>query len=67
MSLDLAERPIVFPEERPEAGKPFDLASDYQPAGDQPTAIEELIRGLKEGERDQVRPPRSSSGSSGRA
>jgi excinuclease ABC subunit B len=54
MSLDLAERPIVFPEERPEAGKPFDLASDYQPAGDQPTAIEELIRGLKEGERDQV-------------
>jgi len=33
---------------------PFRLASDYQPAGDQPQAIAELVRGLQSGERDQV-------------
>ena len=36
------------------AGKPFDLVSDYQPAGDQPQAIAELVAGLDGGERDQV-------------
>ncbi len=30
------------------------VASDYQPAGDQPTAIAELLRGIEAGERDQV-------------
>jgi excinuclease ABC subunit B len=42
--------------ERPPAGPKadFHLASDYQPAGDQPTAIAELVRGLEAGERDQV-------------
>ncbi|MCF8482515.1 MAG: excinuclease ABC subunit UvrB [Rhodospirillum sp.] len=42
--------------ERPPAGPKADfrLASDYQPAGDQPTAIAELLRGLDAGERDQV-------------
>src|SRR5580692_2664877 len=30
------------------------VVSDYQPAGDQPTAIEELVRGMREKERDQV-------------
>ena len=33
---------------------PFDLQSDYQPAGDQPQAIEELVAGIQGGERDQV-------------
>ena len=32
----------------------FDLTSEFQPAGDQPTAIAELIEGIRTGERDQV-------------
>ena len=35
-------------------GEPFQLVSDFQPAGDQPQAIEELLQGLAQGERDQV-------------
>ena len=38
----------------PPRGGPFRLVSDYQPAGDQPKAIEELVAGLAQGERDQV-------------
>ncbi|MBF0563199.1 MAG: excinuclease ABC subunit UvrB [Alphaproteobacteria bacterium] len=42
--------------DRPKAGSPVDfrLVSDYQPAGDQPHAIEELLAGVTRGERDQV-------------
>src|SRR6201992_3176447 len=43
--------------ERPEksqGGKAFRLVSDYDPAGDQPTAIAELVEQAKAGERDQV-------------
>jgi excinuclease ABC subunit B len=38
------------------AGEPaeFALASKFKPNGDQPQAIEELVRGLGEGRRDQV-------------
>ena len=32
----------------------FKLVTDYTPAGDQPTAIEELVKGLEGNERDQV-------------
>jgi excinuclease ABC subunit B len=32
----------------------FKLTSDFEPAGDQPTAIRELVEGLKRNERDQV-------------
>ncbi len=32
----------------------FTLASDFNPAGDQPTAIRELIAGVRQNERDQV-------------
>ena len=32
----------------------FELVSEFQPSGDQPTAIAELIDGVKDGERDQV-------------
>jgi excinuclease ABC subunit B len=39
---------------RPEGGRRFELVSDYQPAGDQPQAIAELVAGLRAGERDQV-------------
>ena len=33
---------------------PFKLQSTYQPKGDQPQAIEALVRGLSEGLKDQV-------------
>src|SRR5437762_75556 len=33
---------------------PFTLKADYQPCGDQPQAIDALIRGLADGTRDQV-------------
>src|SRR4030081_780055 len=33
---------------------PFKLKSDYQPCGDQPQAIDALVRGLDDGARDQV-------------
>jgi excinuclease ABC subunit B len=32
----------------------FKLASDYEPRGDQPQAISQLVRGLRDGDRDQV-------------
>ena len=40
--------------EKAEGGRPFKLVSDYQPAGDQPTAIAELVASARAGERDQV-------------
>ena len=43
--------------ERPEkldGGRPFEVVSDYEPAGDQPAAIAELVAGVKEREHDQV-------------
>ncbi|MBA2525886.1 MAG: DEAD/DEAH box helicase family protein, partial [Pyrinomonadaceae bacterium] len=33
---------------------PFNLQSEYRPKGDQPQAIETLIRGLEDGAKDQV-------------
>jgi len=32
----------------------FELLSDYQPRGDQPQAIEELVSGIERGDRHQV-------------
>ena len=40
--------------EKVEGGKRFELVSDYQAAGDQPTAIRELVDTALAGERDQV-------------
>jgi len=37
-----------------EESPPFRIASDFKPAGDQPTAIKALCEGLKNGETDQV-------------
>ncbi len=37
-----------------EGGKRFKLVSEYQPAGDQPTAIRDLVTGVNSNERDQV-------------
>src|SRR5258706_16486140 len=33
---------------------PFALKSDYEPCGDQPQAIDALVRGLSDGQKDQV-------------
>ena len=40
--------------EKSEGGRPFKLVSDYEPSGDQPTAISELVAAARQGERDQV-------------
>src|ERR1700677_5216924 len=40
--------------EKSEGGKKFKLVSEYEPAGDQPTAIVELVKRVNALERDQV-------------
>ena len=40
--------------EKSEGGRRFTLVSDYEPAGDQRTAIPELVEGALAGEKDQV-------------
>src|SRR5579883_1050264 len=40
--------------EKSEGGIPFKLVADYEPRGDQPAAVAELIAGLNAQERDQV-------------
>ncbi|QTK78104.1 UvrABC system protein B [Agrobacterium tumefaciens] len=37
-----------------EGGVPIRMASEYKPAGDQPTAIADLVEGINSGERSQV-------------
>ena len=57
MNLMTAPAPILFqPPKRPatEPQKPLRVESPYQPAGDQPAAIADLVAGLRQGERDQV-------------
>ncbi|WPF67095.1 MULTISPECIES: excinuclease ABC subunit UvrB [unclassified Corynebacterium] len=55
-----AEHPVLSHTEfRPvgdieRSDKPFEVVSEYQPAGDQPTAIKELDERLRKGERDVV-------------
>ncbi|MDK9721200.1 MAG: excinuclease ABC subunit UvrB [Rhodospirillales bacterium] len=46
--------PLYTRPHRPPDGAPLRVASDYQPAGDQPQAIVDLTDGLLKGERDQV-------------
>ncbi|WP_281501816.1 excinuclease ABC subunit UvrB [Aliiroseovarius sp. F20344] len=48
--------PTMAPVARPklEGGKRFVMHTPFQPAGDQPTAIAELVGGIEGGERDQV-------------
>ena len=38
----------------PKGGKDFNLVSEFEPSGDQPQAIAELVKGIQEGEKDQV-------------
>ena len=59
-SLDEPETGQSFIPHRParppkaEGGRPFKIVSEYTPAGDQPTAIAELVAQTEAGERDQV-------------
>ena len=55
-ALDLLKAATEHPDliQRPEGGRPFELASEFQPAGDQPQAIAELVEGVRRGDRDQV-------------
>ncbi|MBI77087.1 MAG: excinuclease ABC subunit B [Rhodospirillaceae bacterium] len=48
MSVHLNSQPTQTPNAN------FKLVSNFEPAGDQPSAISELIRGIKNEERDQV-------------
>jgi excinuclease ABC subunit B len=50
----IAERPEVLTRPKLEGGQRFKLNTPFQPAGDQPTAIAELVAGVQSGERDQV-------------
>src|SRR5271165_2198787 len=55
-ALDLITMLPLMAAERPQSdiGRPFQLQSEFQPAGDQPQAIEELCEGIAAGEREQV-------------
>jgi excinuclease ABC subunit B len=50
------DMPTLLTAERPLAdiGRPFQIHSEFKPAGDQPEAIRDLVQGLRNGERDQV-------------
>ena len=48
MTVTVADRP------QSDIGIPFEIASDFTPAGDQPQAIAELLEGVRGEERDQV-------------
>ena len=56
MVIAAANPEIFVPAKRPpvEGGVPFNLQSEFSPAGDQPQAIAQLTEGLEKGERDQV-------------
>src|SRR5690242_1225564 len=52
-TLSVVQERAVVPAQ-PLPGRPFQLTSEFRPAGDQPQAIEDLVAGLRAGERDQV-------------
>jgi len=50
----LSPRPDVLTKPKLEGGRRFRMQSEFQPAGDQPTAIKALSEAVMAGERDQV-------------
>ncbi|HYD31718.1 MAG TPA: excinuclease ABC subunit UvrB [Azospirillaceae bacterium] len=52
--MPVLSQPPLAREARTMGGKRFEVVSEFQPAGDQPKAIVELVEGLHRGERDQV-------------
>ena len=59
-NFDYDSPPVLWTPHRPtrpaklEGSRPFKIHSEYQPAGDQPTAIAELVAGANANEHDQV-------------
>ena len=56
---NIRDRPPWTPHRPPrpdksEGGRPFRVVSEFEPEGDQPQAIEELVKGVRAHERDQV-------------
>ena len=51
MSTVIADRPSL---PTPDASIPFEIVSEFSPAGDQPQAIAELLDGIRNNEKDQV-------------
>ncbi|MBI1301825.1 MAG: excinuclease ABC subunit UvrB [Alphaproteobacteria bacterium] len=47
------ERPLMVPAEF-DRSQPFRIASDFEPAGDQPNAIKTLVEGIRDGLTDQT-------------
>ena len=47
-----SKKPLIF--QKLEGGKKFIIESNFKPAGDQPTAIKQLVINAKKGENDQV-------------
>ncbi|MEP1230461.1 MAG: excinuclease ABC subunit UvrB [Litorimonas sp.] len=58
--INVKDAPVLWTPHRParpeksEGGKRFRLVSEFEPKGDQPNAIKELVSGLNSIERDQV-------------
>ena len=52
--LEHAPDEPVGSREKLEGGKKFDLNTEFTPAGDQPSAIKELVNGILANEQDQV-------------
>jgi len=46
--------PDVHERDKLEGGKAIVMQTEFQPAGDQPTAIKELSQGVRDGEQNQV-------------
>ncbi len=53
-SAAASAKAATAPRQKLEGGKKFILHSPFQPAGDQPHAIAELVEGIRAGERNQV-------------
>ena len=52
----MIEHMTIDPKARPklEGGKRIVMHTEFEPAGDQPTAIKELVEGIRSGEQNQV-------------
>lgn len=53
MPILSAPAPDFKTRDKLEGGKTFVMNTEFDPAGDQPTAIVELSQGLRDGDRDQ--------------
>jgi len=54
MPMMTAPAPDAKPREKLEGGRRLVMQTEFEPAGDQPTAIAELVQGVAEGEQNQV-------------